>query len=80
MMTRYTGQPDSMAKMNRLYLFADHPGIAAFIRDQTNTEATRLDGRAIRAVFETNATGDDIAALTDGERALLDHIGVGTAD
>lgn len=77
---RHAGQPKSMAKMSRLYQFTEYPGIAAFIRERTNTDATRLDGRAIRMVFEAHATADDIAALMDGERALLDHIGVGTAD
>lgn len=77
---RHAGQPQSMAKMSRMYQYTEYPGIAAFIRKQTNTDAIRLDGRAIRMVFEAYATADDIAALTDGERALLDHIGVGTAD
>lgn len=57
-MTQHTSQPESMAKMNRLYLFAEYTGIAAFIREQTNTDAIRLDGRAIRMVFETPATAD----------------------
>jgi len=76
-MTQHASQPESMAKMNRMYQFTEYPGIAAFIRDQTNTYATRLDGRGIRMIFEAHATADDIATLTVKERTLLDRIGVG---
>lgn len=73
----YPGQPESMVAMHSTYILADWPGIMAFIRRQTDTQATQLDGRAIRAVYEAHATKADLAALNDDDRALLVHLGTG---
>ena len=57
-MTQHASQPESMGEDEPhvpVYRVPRHRGISS--RDQTNTYATRLDGRGIRMIFEAARDG-----------------------
>lgn len=61
-------------QLHSLYVVADYPLLADFAR--SHTVATRLDGRAIAAIYEAHLASIDEQILSHGEMLLLQSLGV----
>ena len=57
------------AVMHALYRLADYPVLAVFARE--GTEASKLDGRACRYIYETAVPRIDWQAVSASERAFM---------
>lgn len=69
------GQSDDPAILHALYTLADYPVLAALAAERT--EATRLDGRACRAIYEDARQRIDWQAMPPHEREFAQRLGVG---
>lgn len=66
---------DDPAILHALYTLADYPVLAALAAERT--EATRLDGRACRAIYEDARQRIDWQAMPPHEREFAQRLGVG---
>jgi hypothetical protein len=62
------------AALSAGYRLADYPVLALLARDRT--EATRLDGRACLAIYESAPQGIDWSAVSADEKALMRLLGL----
>ena len=58
---------------NGLHALADYPVVAAVLRRETGTMASRLEGGALHYGFGL-ATPEELAAMDESERALMDAL------
>lgn len=70
--------PNDPATLNALYTLADFPVLAALAAERT--QATRLDGRACRAVYEDARQRIDWHALSPSEREFAQRLGLLTLE
>jgi hypothetical protein len=66
--------PSDPAILNALYTLADYPVLAALAAERT--QATRLDGRACRAVYEDARQRIDWQALSPSELQFAQRLGL----
>lgn len=66
--------PTDPATMHALYTLADYPVLAALAAERT--QATRLDGRACRAIYEDARQRIDWQAMPPHEREFAQRLGV----
>lgn len=62
------------AVWNTLHRLADYPVLAALARE--GTEATKLDGRACRYIYEAALPRIDWQAVSASERAFMRSLGI----
>ena len=60
--------------LHSLYRLADYPVLAALSRDRS--QATRLDGRACRYIYEAALPRIDWQAMSASERAFMHSLGI----
>lgn len=65
---------DEAAVMNALYTLADYPMLAELAAKRT--QASRLDGRTCRAIYDAALPGIDWQAVSDHEREFMRQLGV----
>jgi hypothetical protein len=58
----------------RLHLLSEYPLLKSLARQ--HTKATRLDGRAIAAIYKAHLVGIDERALQHHERGLMRALGI----
>ena len=66
---------DDPTIMHAVYVLADYPVLAALAAERT--QATRLDGRACRAIYEDARQRIDWQAMPPHEREFAQRLGVG---
>jgi len=64
--------------MHALYRLADYPVLAALAAERT--KASRLDGRACRAIYDSALHDIDWQAVSVHERDLMRRLGVKECD
>ena len=69
-----TGLDAEPTNMHALHRLADYPVLAALARD--GTEATKLDGRACRYIYEAALPRIDWQAVSPSERAFMRSLGI----
>lgn len=62
------------AVMHALYRLADYPVLASLARERT--EATKLDGRACRYIYEAALPRIDWRSVSESERAFMRSLGI----
>jgi len=66
--------PTDPATLHAVYALADYPVLAALAAERT--QATRLDGRACRAIYEDVRSRIDWQAMPPNEREFAQRLGV----
>lgn len=62
------------AVMHALYTLADYPVLAGLVAKRT--QATRLDGRTCRVIYDAALPGIDWQAVSEHEREFMRDLGL----